>query len=208
MIRLRGYYWLITNASEVSKSIHVHANSAVHLKSREVLLGTLRSRVHCSITRLPSGGADLIRVGLNVLESLEDTEGLVNGTTERQVIDGRVLDNTFLVNDEKSTESNTISGEYLVSFGDFTLQVGDQGVSKVAEATLVTGGLDPGQVRELGVNGDTEDLSVDGLELSIAVAEGGDLSGAHKSEIKRVEEENNILALLEFKKNMLEIDLE
>jgi hypothetical protein len=52
-------------------------------------------------------------------------------------------------------------------------------------------------MRELGVNRNTEDLSVEGLELSIAVAKGGNLSGAHKSEIERVEEENNVLALRE-----------
>lgn len=50
-------------------------------------------------------------------------------------------------------------------------------------------------MRELGVNRDTKDLGVEGLELIIAVAEGGNLSGADKCEIERIEEENNILAL-------------
>jgi hypothetical protein len=106
-----------------------------------------------------------------------------------------VLDNSFLVNDEKTTKGNTVGSEHLVGFRDFALQVRDQGVGKVTEATLVTGGLDPSQVRELGVNRDTENLSVECLELIIAVRKGGNLGGADKSEIERVEEENNILAL-------------
>lgn len=98
------------------KQIKIYSSNAMNLKSREVLLRALGGRVHGSITRLPTGRADLVRVRLDILKSLENTESLIDRATERQVVDGRVLDNTFLVNDEKSTKSNTISSEDLVSF--------------------------------------------------------------------------------------------
>ena len=55
-------------------------------------------------------------------------------------------------------------------------------------------GLDPGKVGELGVDGDAQDLGVDGLEFRVAITEGCDLRGANESEVQRVEEEHHVLA--------------
>ena len=59
------------------------------LDGLEVILALGRGRVHRLDTRLPSGGADLVRVGLDVLDGLEDTLGLIDAASESQVIDGR-----------------------------------------------------------------------------------------------------------------------
>lgn len=49
------------------------------------------------------------------------------------------------------------------------LEVRYQRVLQVTYATLVSGGLDPGQVAELGVHGHTQDLSVHGLEVIVGI---------------------------------------
>lgn len=47
-----------------------------------------------------------------------------------------------------------------------------------AKTTLLAGGLRPGEVGELGVGREGNDLGVDGLELLEGVVEREDLSGA------------------------------
>lgn len=74
----------------------------------EVLLAELGVGLHCLFSGLPSGGADLIRVVLHVLHGLQRAEGLVNASPDSQVVDGRVLDNTLLVDDEQTPESNAL----------------------------------------------------------------------------------------------------
>lgn len=151
--------------------------------------------LHGLVSRLPASRADFIRVGLNILQSLQHTESLINATTKRQVVDGGVLDNTFLVDDIKTTEGNTIWREDAIGFADLTLEVRHQGVSKVTEATFLARSLDPGKMGKLRVDRDTEDFGVELLEFFITVAECSDLSGANKGEIERVEEEDDIFSL-------------
>lgn len=43
--------------------------------------------------------------------------------------------------------------------------------SEARDAANLAVGLDPSQMRELGVHGDAEDLGVDGLELGVAIGE-------------------------------------
>lgn len=52
----------------------------------------------------------------------------------------------------------------------------------------------PGQVTEVGVGGSSEDLTADLAELIHAIAEGDDLSGAHKGKVQRIEEQNHVLS--------------
>ena len=47
---------------------------------------------------------------------------------------------------------------------------------------------------ELGVDGDTQNLGVDGFEFRVAITEGCDLRGANEGEVQRVEEEDHVLA--------------
>ena len=60
----------------------------------------------------------------------------------------------------------------------FDLEKGKQSktenLSKLTDAAFLAVGLDPGQVRELRVDGHAEDLRVELLEVARAVGEGGD----------------------------------
>ena len=145
----------------------------------EVLLGTLGVRLHGLFTRSPVGRANLVGVGLHVLEGLQNAKGFINVPSHRQVVDGGVHDHTVGVDDEQTTQGNTLSlVENVVGRRDFLLQVGNEGIVDIAQATLIARGLDPGQVAELAVHGNAENLGVLAGEIRVAVAEGRDLSGA------------------------------
>lgn len=62
----------------------------------------------------PFVSAHLIRVRLDVLERLEDAERLVNGAPEAEVVDGGVLENALLVDDEEAAESDALVVQDLV----------------------------------------------------------------------------------------------
>ena len=64
--------------------------------------------------------------------------------------------------------------------------------------------LDPGQVRELGVDRNAEHLRVERGKLGDAVGERGDLGRAHKREVERVEEEHHVLAAVLGETGLLE----
>lgn len=51
-------------------------------------------------------------------------------------------------------------------------------------------------MRELGVNGDGDQFAADFPEFLGLVVEGDDLGGADEGEVKRVEEEHNVFAVV------------
>lgn len=104
----------------------------------EVLLGTLGVRLHGLFARSPVGRANLVGVGLHVLEGLQNAQGFINVPSHRQVVDGGVHDHTVRVDDEQTTQGNTLSlVENVVGRGDFLLQVGNEGIVDIAQATLI-----------------------------------------------------------------------
>ena len=105
-----------------------------------------------------------------------------------------MLDDTFAINDEQTTQSDTFFVQHVVRLSDFTLQVGHERVLQVAQTAIVAVGLQPRQVRELGVDRAAKNFGVDGGELFVAIGERGDFRRAHKGEIERVEEEHDVLA--------------
>ena len=151
--------------------------------------------LHGLLARSPVSGANLIGMGLHVLEGLQNAKGFINVPSHRQVVDGGVHDHTVRVDDEQTTQGNTLSlVENVVGRGDFLLQVGNEGIVDIAQATLIARGLDPGQVAELAVHGNAENLGVLAGEIGVAVAEGRDLSRTNEGEIQRIEEQHHVLA--------------
>lgn len=65
-------------------------------------------------------------------------------------------------------------------------------ITKTTQCSKVNQFL-PGQVAEVRVCGGADDLTADLAELLSLVTEGHDLSGAHESEVQRVEEEHHVL---------------
>ena len=103
---------------------------------------------------------------------------------------------TLRVDDEKTTESNTfLLDEDTIISGDLLGLIGQDRDLHLTETTLLARLVNPGQVRELGVSGGSDDSSVQSLELGDSVRESDDLSRADESEVHGVPEEDDILTL-------------
>ena len=85
------------------------------------------------------------------LEGLDETDGLIDGTTDGEIVDSNLAENTLGVNDEETTESNTlVLNEDTVVTGDGHVPISNERKLKVrAETTLVAGLRGPGEVRVL-----------------------------------------------------------
>ena len=108
--------------------------------------------------------------------------------------------NTSRVHDEKAAEGDTrLLDENSVVPGDCLVKVGDQRVLEAAQTSLLAGLLDPGQVGEVRVGGDSDHLAVDVFELLDPLGESDDFSGADEGEIQRIEIDDHIFALRDIK---------
>ena len=172
----------------------------------EILLGALGIRLHGLFTRSPVGRANLVRIGLHVLEGLQNTQGFINVAAHGQIVDRGVHDHTIGIDDEQPAQSNTLSViKDVVGGGDFLLQVSDEGIVDVAQATLIARCLNPSQVAELAVDGNAEYFGVLAGEIGITVTEGRDFSRADEGEIQRVEEQHHVLAPVLGQRDFLEL---
>ena len=199
----------------------------------KVLLRTRHVRLDRLGPGLPARGADLA-VLVSELEGLDETEGLVHGPSDGEVVDRDLAEDPGRRDDEEAAEGDAgvvalvcglfgEGGEKDVSFFSFFFRssflqkqplarvrarlskevprpptqcplstlvltdehpevardrlgdVRDQGVPAPAQPAPLARRLDPGQVREVGVDGDPHDLCADGPELRDAVGEGDDL---------------------------------
>jgi len=95
---------------------------------------------------------------------------------------------------ERDTLILTFSNQRAVRASDGLSYVGHHGNVHLTETTLSSGLLGVLHVGEVGVDGTSDDLGSDLLELSSSIAEITNLSGAHKSEIKGPEEQHGVLS--------------
>jgi hypothetical protein len=98
-------------------------------QSREsLLLGevlALVGSVNGVLALLPAGGADL-SVLVGELEGLDDSDGLLDGSTDGEVVDVRGSEGTLGVDEEGASESNALLGEEdAVGLGDGVVSVGE-----------------------------------------------------------------------------------
>ncbi len=182
--------------------------------SLEVLLGDFGvvRRLHGLITSLlPFGWADLT-VLVCVLEGLDESQDLLDVAADGKVVEAHVSQDALGVNDEGGTESDalvtTVLNQAVVGLRDILRDVGQQRELKINETAFLKRGLAPLHVRELGVNGATNEDSVVGVELAGELIEGQNFSGADKGEVKRVEEKNDVLAFVAVGVNRDEFALE
>eukprot|EP00963_Diacronema_lutheri_P013450 scaffold2636_cov340-Pavlova_lutheri.AAC.112 len=164
----------------------------VDLDGSKVFLGAFRIGLHGLLAWLPTGWTDLVRIVLHVLQRLQCTQHLVYVPAKGQVVDGRMLYDSFPINNEESAEGHSLLREHAVRGGDFALQIRDQRIVEVAQSTLGSFCLQPGQVGELAVHGHGQHFAVELGELFVAVAEGGDFGGTHEGEVQRIEEEHHV----------------
>ena len=152
---------------------------------------------HGGLSGFPGSGADFT-VDVSVLESLNKTEGLVNVTADGEVVHGDVAEDTLIIDDVGSAESNARVGalfdEAAVVLGDLVGQVGKEGHLHGSNTTLSARLLGVFHMGEMAVDGATNDLGTDLLEFRSLVGELADLSGAHEGEVEGPEEEDGVLA--------------
>jgi len=145
-------------------------------------------------------------VFLHKLESLDQPEGLINTPTNGEIIDGHLPQNTIRIHDEETTESDTsLFNKNSVVPGDCLVKVRDQRVLQSAQTSLLARLLDPGQVGEMRVGGDSDHLAVDAFELFDPFGESDDFSGADEGEIQRIEIDDNIFTLVILEGNFFEL---
>ena len=162
--------------------------------------------VHGLLAGGPVGGAHLVGVVADVLEGLQQTQGLVDAAAHGQVVDGALHDHTIGIDDEQTAQGHAgFLVEHLVGAGDVLLQVGHQGVGDVAEAAVLAVGLHPGQVGELAIHGHAQHFAVAAGEVGVAIGEGGDLRRADEGEVEGVEEQHHVLAAVLGQLDFLEL---
>lgn len=76
----------------------------------KVILAKLGVWLHGFVPGLPSSRANFIWVLLHVLQGLERSLSLIDAAANGKVVNGGVLNNTFLVNNEKSSQRNPLIG--------------------------------------------------------------------------------------------------
>jgi hypothetical protein len=89
---------------------------------------------HGFVTGLPAGGTNFIRVRLDVLNSLQSAEGFVHVAAESKIVDSRVLDDAFFVDDKQTSEGNACFWiEDVVVGTNCFFEVSNQGIVEVAD---------------------------------------------------------------------------
>ena len=101
---------------------------------------------------------------------------------------------TVRIDQVQATQCLAFVIEDVESGADPLVEVSDQGIVDVTDTTLVAGGLNPGQVAVLAVDGNAEDFAVLAGEVGVAIAESRDLSRADEGEIQGIEEQHHVLA--------------
>ena len=154
-------------------------------------------RDHSGRAGRPSRRADLT-VLISVLEGLHHAEDLVDVSSDGEIVHAHLTENTLLVDDVGSSESDTLIVRVVqkaaIIAGDALGQIGDHREGHGSKTTLLTRLHCVLSMGELGVDGATDELAANSLELSSLVAELADLRGAHESEVKGPEEKDDILA--------------
>ena len=133
---------------------------------------------------------------LGILESLKQAKHLINITSQREVIDGLLLDDAVFVDQERAAKRDAgFRDQDVVIAGDRLMDVGHDGVGDAFDAAFGFGGVKPGHVRELAVNRDANDLAIVLFERFPFILDRVQLSRSNECEIKWVEEHDDIFAV-------------
>jgi hypothetical protein len=144
----------------------------------------------------------------------------INGSTNRSIIDLHVSDNTGLIDDEQSSQRGTVQFVFLVFdqntvvSGDILGDISQQWEVQLSNTTLgsksqistekskngklveksrnkcLPWGLDPGEMSEVGIDGNTDNASVQSGEFLGSFGESDQFSWADVGEIEWVEKKD------------------
>jgi len=143
------------------------------------------------------------------LESLNKPQGFIDIPANREVIDSDLPEGAIAIDDKKTSEGDTICLlENSISPADGHALVSQERNLHVPKTSSLATLLAPGKVREVRVGGARDNCAVQSFELCDSVREGDDLSWADKREVEGIEEEDNILALVVIKGDLLELTVD
>jgi len=146
---------------------------------------------------------------ISELESLNETKGFVDISSNWKIIDCHLPQLASLVYHKQASEAQSfILLENTISTADGHIFVCKQRHSHVTKTTLLPRLLAPGKVGEVGVSGAGYEGAAQSFKLSHPVIEGNDLCGADKGEVKGVEEENHILSSIVGEADLLKLPVD
>ena len=142
------------------------------------------------------------------LECLNKSQCFIHVSTNREIIDSDLSELTLGINDEESSEGESlVLLQHTVRSADGHALVCQERYLHVPESTLLPTLVTPGEVGEVGVSTARDHLAVESRELSCPVIEGDDLRWTDEGEVERVEEEDDILALVIVQADLFELSL-
>jgi hypothetical protein len=120
---------------------------------------------------------------------------LPNNQTYRKAVDGGVHDDSIRTDEEKSPKGYTFAlYQNSIIHGRYFIQVGKQRVVEAtSEPSILALCIHPSLVDKLGIDGDTENLTVELVQSLCCIREREDFGWADKGEIERIEKENDPL---------------
>ena len=129
------------------------------------------------------------------LQGVNQTYQLVDVTTQGQVVDQLAAYHAFVVDQEGTAERHAAFGFDIVGLGDLVVHVRGHGVFHRTDTAVVDGGVAPGVVGEVAVDGHADHFHAALFECVHAVIQGDQFGRAHKGEVQRIEEHQAVFAL-------------
>jgi len=161
----------------------------------QVLADSILVGLHGLLARTPAGGADFA-VFVGELEGLDQSQGLVDISADGEIVDGHLAEGARAIDDEEAAESDAlILLENSVRSRDFQVLVGEQRDVHLAKSSLLSGGVDPGEMGEMGICGARDDFATDFAEFLGTLGESDDFGWADKGEVQGVEEDDHVFVL-------------
>ena len=133
-----------------------------------------------------------------ILEGLDQAHGLLHRATHWKIVDRDVANDALVRDDEHPTERDAgVLDQNAEVAGHLVVRVGEEVALARPDAALVLALEAPGVVAVDGVRRADDDLRVALLlQLLSQVREVNDLRGADEGEVERIEEDNQVLALV------------
>lgn len=114
---------------------HSQSFLGVHLSPVVLELLGFQVRSHSAISGLPGGWANLA-VLLVELEGLNQSKVLLNISTNSQIVDADVLEDLVVVNNESSSQSDTVLVEHSIALSHLVRIVSKKGILDISNASL------------------------------------------------------------------------
>ncbi len=114
----------------------------------EICGHTLSRRFHSLVAFFPVGGAD-IPIFFGKLQGMENPQGLIDTSSERQIVYHLMADNALTIDEKEPAQCYTDVKQYFIGFGNRLVEVGNQRILNITDAAVINFGLFPCQVSSI-----------------------------------------------------------